>query len=83
MLAICCNSSVVLRIRIADEYVEEQKLVKQFYRGYIPHVVVLDARGQALYNQSGEVDSQHIEDIFSKSVAQFQNARIQTLRIGR
>jgi hypothetical protein len=44
--------------------VAEQKLVKQFYRGYIPHIVVLDARGQALYNQSGEVDSQHIEDIF-------------------
>jgi len=47
---------------------EQQKLVKQYYQGYIPHVVVLDARGQALYNQSGEVDSQHIEDIFRKSL---------------
>jgi hypothetical protein len=47
---------------------DQQKLVKQYYQGYIPHVVVLDMRGQALYNQSGEVDSQHIEDIFRKSL---------------
>lgn len=47
---------------------EQQKLVKQYYQGYIPHVVVLDARGQALYNQSSEVDSQHIEDVFRKSL---------------
>jgi hypothetical protein len=47
---------------------EQQKLVKQYYQGYIPHVVVLDSRGQALYNQSGEVDSQQIEEIFRKSL---------------
>src|SRR5690348_460579 len=40
---------------------EQQKLVKQYYKGYIPHVLVLDAHGEALYNQSGEVDSEHIE----------------------
>ena len=33
---------------------EQQKLVKQFYKGYIPHIVVLNARGDSLYNQSGE-----------------------------
>lgn len=43
---------------------EQQQLVKQYYKGYIPHVVVLDAQGEPLYNQSGEVDSQVIEDIF-------------------
>jgi hypothetical protein len=48
---------------------EQQKLVKQYYKGYIPHVLVLDARGGALYNQAGEVDSQHIEDIFKKSLS--------------
>lgn len=37
-------------------------------KGYIPHVVVLDARRKALYNQSGEVESQHIEDIFKNSL---------------
>jgi len=31
---------------------------------------VLDARGEALYNQSGEVESQHIEDIFRKSLGE-------------
>jgi thioredoxin-related protein len=47
---------------------EQQKLVKQYYKGYIPHVLVLDARGEALYDQSGEVDSEHIEDIFKNSL---------------
>lgn len=45
----------------------QHELVKQYYRGYIPHVVVLDAHGAPLYNQSGEVDSRVIEDIFRKS----------------
>jgi thioredoxin-related protein len=48
---------------------EQQKLVKEYYNGYIPHVLVLDARGKALYNQAGEVDSRHIEDIFKKSLS--------------
>lgn len=48
---------------------EQQKLVKEYYRGYIPHVLVLDARGQALYNQSGEVDSKVIESAFKESIA--------------
>ena len=47
---------------------EQQKLVKQYYKRYIPHVLVLDAHGEALYNQSGEVDSEHIEDIFKNSL---------------
>jgi len=48
---------------------EQQKLVKEYYKGYIPHVLVLDARGQALYNQSGEVDSKVIESTFKESLA--------------
>ena len=47
---------------------EQQQLVKQFYKGYIPHVLVLDARGEPLYNQSGEVDSRVIEEIFKRSL---------------
>ena len=46
---------------------EQQKLVKQFYKGYIPHVVVLDANGNPLYNSSGEVESKEIEAVFAKS----------------
>jgi hypothetical protein len=49
---------------------EQQKLVKQFYDGYIPHIVVLDANGSALYNSSGEVDSKEIEGVFAKSLSE-------------
>jgi hypothetical protein len=48
---------------------EQQTLVKQYYKGYIPHVLVLDPHGQALYNQSGEVDSKVIENAFKESLA--------------
>src|ERR1700756_2015469 len=47
---------------------EHQNLVKQYYKGYTPHVLVLDAHGGALYNQSGEVDSEPIENIFEKAL---------------
>lgn len=49
---------------------EQQQLVKQYYTGYIPHVVVLDANGKALYNAAGEVDSRVIEQILDKSLAE-------------
>jgi hypothetical protein len=49
---------------------EQQQLVKQYYKGYIPHVLVLDARGEPLYNQSGEVDSRVIEELFKRSLSQ-------------
>src|ERR1700756_5683842 len=48
---------------------EQQRLIKQYYKGYIPHVLVLNAHGEPLYNQSGEVGSRHIEDIFKTSLA--------------
>ncbi len=48
----------------------QQKLVKQFYKGYIPHVVVLDANGNPLYNSSGEVESKQIEAVFAKSFSE-------------
>jgi hypothetical protein len=49
---------------------EQQQLVKQYYKGYIPYVLILDAHGAPLYNQSGEVESRVIEDIFQKSLSQ-------------
>ena len=49
---------------------EQQQLVKQYYKGYIPHVLVLDAHGQPLYNHSGEVESGVIEDLFKRSRGQ-------------
>lgn len=47
---------------------EQQTLVKQYYKGYIPHVVVLGPRGEVLYDQSGEVDSNVIENVFKESL---------------
>jgi len=49
---------------------DQQKLVKQYYKGYIPHVVVLDGKGNPLYNSSGEVDLKEIERLFEKSFAE-------------
>jgi hypothetical protein len=49
---------------------EQQQLVKRYYQGYIPHVVVLDGSGKAVYNSDGEVDSRVIEGLFEKSFAQ-------------
>jgi thiol-disulfide isomerase/thioredoxin len=49
---------------------EQQKLVKQYYQGYIPHVVVLDTEGKPLYNSSGEVESKKIEALFDQSMRQ-------------
>jgi len=49
---------------------DQQKLVKEYYKGYIPHVVVLDATGKPLYNSSGEVESRKIETLFDQSLSQ-------------
>jgi len=48
----------------------QEQLVKQYYKGYIPHVVVLDAKGNPLYNRSGEVESGVIEGILQKTLTQ-------------
>ena len=47
---------------------EQQELQKKYYRGYIPHVVVLDAQGAALYNQSGEVEEGTISGFLDKAL---------------
>ncbi len=41
----------------------QQQLVRQYYQGYIPHVVVLDKSGKPLYNASGEVEESSISSI--------------------
>ena len=46
----------------------QQELQKKYYRGYIPHVVVLDASGEALYNQSGEVEEGTISGLLDKAL---------------
>jgi thioredoxin-like negative regulator of GroEL len=49
---------------------EQQTLVKEYYRGYIPHVVVLDKQGKAVYNSAGEVDEAEISRILDEVLKQ-------------
>jgi hypothetical protein len=46
----------------------QQQLQKKYYRGYIPHVVVLEAPGSAVYNSSGEVDEAVISGLLDKAL---------------
>ena len=46
----------------------QQLLEKKYFRGYIPHVVVLDRSGAAVYNSSGEVDEAVISGLLDKSL---------------
>lgn len=45
----------------------QEALRKKYYRGYIPHVVVLDGAGAALYNASGEVEESTISELLDKA----------------
>ena len=46
----------------------QQELKKKYFAGYIPHVVVLNASGVALYNSSGEVAESVIADLLDKAL---------------
>src|SRR6266478_6859183 len=46
----------------------QQDLVKPYYRGYIPHVTVLDASGKPVYNSSGEIEESAISSILDASL---------------
>jgi len=48
----------------------QKELVKKFYKGYIPHVVVLNRDGKTAYNASGEVDEGEISKLLEKALAQ-------------
>jgi thioredoxin-related protein len=41
----------------------QQELVKKYYRGSIPHLVVLDSSGKPVYNDAGEVAESTISKI--------------------
>lgn len=45
---------------------EQQKLIDRFYEGYIPHVVVLDAQGKAVYDFPAEIEEEEIAKIFDR-----------------
>ena len=46
----------------------QNELKKKYYAGYIPHVVVLDSSGEALYNSSGEVDASKISTLLDSAL---------------
>jgi hypothetical protein len=46
----------------------QQQLVKQYYQGYIPHVVVVDKAGNAVYNSSGEVDESSLSSLLDRAL---------------
>jgi len=45
---------------------EQNDLVKKHYRNYIPHVTIVDNKGEAVYDKSGEVGNGSTSDILDK-----------------
>jgi thiol-disulfide isomerase/thioredoxin len=48
----------------------QKELVQKYYRGSIPHVVVLDRAGKAVYSAAGEVDEGEISKLLEKALEQ-------------
>ena len=46
----------------------QAELVRKFFKGRIPHVVVLDREGKPAYNRSGEVDEMSIANILDRTL---------------
>ena len=46
----------------------QEDLVKRFYKGYIPHVTVLNREGKIAYNASGEVEEAEISKVLDKTL---------------
>jgi hypothetical protein len=46
----------------------QQELVEKYYQGFIPHVVVLDKSGKALYNSAAEVEESKLSAILDKAL---------------
>ena len=44
------------------------KVVQTYYRGSIPHVVVLDGDGKAIYNQAGEQSEEVLRRILDRTL---------------
>jgi len=47
----------------------QEELVKKFFKGRIPHVVVLNRDGKTAYSASGEVESGEISKLLEKALA--------------
>jgi len=49
---------------------EQSELVKKYYQGSIPHVVILDKSGKSVYDAAGEVSEGEISEILDKALGQ-------------
>ena len=49
---------------------QQEQLVRPYFNGYIPHVVVLDGSGKAVYNSAGEVSESEISGILDQLLQQ-------------
>ena len=47
---------------------EQEGLRRRFYRNYIPHVTVIDAEGDVVYDRSGEVGTDVISAILDHAI---------------
>jgi len=46
----------------------QQELLKKFYPGSIPHVVLLDKFGNAIYNSAGEIGSDRVSALLDEAL---------------
>ena len=46
----------------------QQELLKKYYQGSIPHVVLLDKFGNAIYNSAGEIGSDQISALLDEAL---------------
>jgi hypothetical protein len=46
----------------------QKYLVDEYYRGSIPHVLVLDRKGKTLYDKAGEVDESVISSVLDNAL---------------
>lgn len=44
----------------------QKELQKKFYRGYIPHITILDGTGKAVYDSAGEVEESTLAPILDR-----------------
>ena len=49
---------------------EQSELVKKYYQGSIPHVVILDKSGKSVYDAAGEVSEGEISEVLDKALGQ-------------
>jgi hypothetical protein len=46
----------------------QAELIKKYYRGYIPHVTILDRHGKAVYDEAGEASRAALSAILDRAL---------------